>query len=635
MAWDSNLSDEQRIAASHTGSHARLLAGPGTGKTRCLARRIAYLVTERGISPSEILATTFTRAAAFELRKQASEAIGKGIGKIPTISTLHSFSLRQLLRNAPISDLPQPLRIADDYEERWIIIEDLKDILNGDYDVDKTRDTLALLSADWETLKADQSGWESKFPDPRFITAWHEHRDIYGYTLRAELVYQLKKALELNPNFQLEGPPRYLLVDEYQDLNPCDLAVIRTIVKRGAELYGAGDDDQSIYGFRKAYPQGIRMFDKDYKPSTDLILEVSWRCDRRILDFAHYVAEQDIQRMPKLLIPAKIAGDGIIEPHGFANQEEEARGISRICKSLLGSPKYVPSDILILLRSDYQRRFSTPIRAALEQEQIPVETLENPTAPLDEPPGRQVLCTLRLLENPQDDLVWRTLLEIRHQGVGRETIKRIYEIAHSRGIRFASALDLIAQGQEQILRARTVREELQNIKASLAALESRRQGVELAELIDIVTQEIIANTEERAAVKGCLDRVAVATDAKDVKDLLVGLQISLGRYEQDSGDAEKVRIMTMHQAKGLTSPVVIIAVAEDEYIPGRATTLLEVDDERRLLYVSLTRAKHHLCITYCNRRGGLQKYTGRNAGTLKRTFTRFLRDIPSELYDKA
>jgi DNA helicase-2/ATP-dependent DNA helicase PcrA len=634
MAWDSNLSDEQKIAASYTGSHARLLAGPGTGKTRCFARRIVYLVIERGISPSEILATTFTRAAAFELRKQASEALGDSIGKIPRISTLHSFSLRQLLRNVPISDLPQPLRVADDYEERWIIIEDLKDILSGDYDVDKTWDILGLLSADWETLKADQSGWESKFPDPHFITAWHAHRDIYGYTLRAELVYQLKKALELNPNFQLEGPPRYFLVDEYQDLNPCDLAVIKTIVKRGAELYGAGDDDQSIYGFRKAYPQGIRMFDKDYKPSTDLKLEVSWRCDRRILDFAHYVAEQDIQRIPKPLIPAKSAGRGIVQARVFANQEEEATGISKICKSLLDSSEYVSGDILILLRQDYRQRFSTPIRAALEREQIPTELLENPTAPLDEPSGRQVLCMVRLLENPKDDLAWRTLLQIRHQGVGRKTIKQIYEIARSRGIRFTSALDLIAQGQEQILRARTVQEALQNIKACLAALESRRQGVEIAEFINIVTQEIIANTEERAAVKGCLDRVAVATDAKDIKDLLVGLQISLGRYEQDSGDVEKVRIMTMHQAKGLTSPVVIIAVAEDEYIPGKATGL-EVDDERRLLYVSLTRAKNHLYITYCNRRGGAQRHTGRNPGSLNRTFTRFLRDIPKELYDKA
>lgn len=451
--------------------------------------------------------------------------------------------------------------------------------------------------------------------------------------MRAELVYQLKKALELNPNFRLEGPPRYLLVDEYQDLNPCDLAVIRAIVEGGAELYGAGDDDQSIYGFRKAYPQGIRNFNKDYKPSADLKLEVCRRCDRKILDFAHYVAEQDTQRVKKPLRPAKSAGEGIVELRVFANQEEEARGISKICKSFLACSEYAPNDILILLRSDYQRRFSTPISSALKREQIPVETLENPTAPLDEPLGRQVLCTLRLLENPQDDLAWRTLLQIRHEGVGRKTIKQIYEIARSRGIRFTSALDLVAQGQEQIPRAEILRSELQNIKACLAALESRRQGVELVEFINVATQEIIADTGERAAVKDCLDKVAVATDAKDVEDLLVGLQISLGRYEQDSGDAEKVRIMTMYQAKGLTSPVVIIAVAEDEYIPGKATGL-EVDDERRLLYVSLTRAKHHLSITYCNRRGGLQRYTGRNAGTLERTLTQFLRDIPKELYDK-
>lgn len=634
MSWDTNLSDEQKIAASHTGSHARLLAGPGTGKTYCLARRIAYLVTDKGISPSEILATTFTRAAAFELRKQVSEAIGDSTAKIPTILTLHSFSLRQLVRNAPTSDLPQPLRIADDYEERYVIIEDLKDILNGDYDVDKTWDTLALLSADWQTLKADQSGWETKFPEPRFITAWHEHRNIYGYTIRAELVYQLKKAVELNANFQLEGSPRYFIVDEYQDLNPCDLAVIKIIAERGAEVYGAGDDDQSIYGFRKAYPQGIRMFSKDYKPSADLTLEVSRRCDRRILDFAHYVTEQDLRRVKKPLRAAESAGEGVVQLHPFANQEEEARGISKICRFLQDDLGYAYEDMLILLRQDYQQRFSTPIRAALEREQIPVETLEDPTAPLDEPLGREVLCMLRLLENPQDDLAWRTLLEIRHQGIGRKTFNLIYEIARSRGIRFAAALNLVAQGQEQIPRARTVQEKLQKIKACLGALESRRQGVDLTEFIDIVTQEIIADTEERAAVKGCLGRIGVVSDAKDVKDLLLGLQISLGRYEQDSGGGEKVRIMTMHQAKGLTSPVVIIAAAEDEYIPGKATGL-EVDDERRLLYVSLTRAKNHVYVTYCNRRGAAQRHTGRNAGTLKRTLTRFLRDIPSEKYDRA
>jgi len=634
MAWDSNLSGEQRKAVSYTGSHARLLAGPGTGKTRCLARRIAYLVTERGVSSSEILATTFTRAAAFELRKQVCEAIQNSIGKMPRISTLHSFALRQLLRSTPVSNLPYPLRIADDYEERWIVIEDLKNMLNGDYDVDKTRDMVALLSADWQTLKADQSGWESRFPDSRFIGTWYEHRNIYGYTLRAELVYQLKKALELNPDFQIEGHPHYLLVDEYQDLNPCDLAVIRKIVERGAELYGAGDDDQSIYGFRYAYPEGIRRFDDDYRPSVDLKLAVCRRCDHRIMDFAQYVARQDPRRVEKPLVSAEDAGEGIVQLRGFANQQEEAKGISKICKSLLDSSEYAPEDILILLRSDYQQRFSAPIRSALEREGIPVETLENPTAPLDESLGREVLCMLRLLENPWDDLAWRTLLEIRSNRIGNETLNRIYEIARSRGIRFSGALNLIAQGQEAILRASILQEELQAIKTCLVDLESNRQGIELTDFITLITQEIGIDDNERPAVKDCLNRIATLTDAKDVKEMLTGLQTSLGMYEQDSDGAEKIRIMTMHQAKGLTSPVVIIAAAEDEYIP-REDTGPRVDDDRRLLYVSLTRARHHLYITYCSRRTGQQMRTGRNARSFKRTLTRFLRDIPSELYDKA
>lgn len=631
IAWDSKLSDEQRKVASYIGGHARLLAGPGTGKTRCLTQRVVYLVTEKDINPSKILTITFTRVAAYELRKRVSNSIGNIIEEMPRISTLHSFSLRQLLRNTPIFDLPYPLRIADDYEERWIIIEDLKNMINGDYNVGKTKDTLSLLSADWQTLKADQSGWESHFPDPRFINAWREHRNVYGYTLRAELVYQLKKALELDQNFQLEGPPRYLLVDEYQDLNPCDLAVIKAIIERGAELYGAGDDDQSIYGFRKAYPHGIRMLDKDYKPLADLKLEVCRRCDRKILDFAQYVARQDRQRIEKPLRPAEDAYEGTVKLQGFVDQEAEARGISEICKSLLNTSEYHPGDILILLRSDYRRLFSIPISSALEREKIPVQMMEDPTAPLGESSGRKVLCMLRLMEDLHDGLAWRTLFDIRNNGVGRETIKNIYEIAQSQSIRFTNALNLVLQGKKQIPRAKILQVELENIKTCLKDLKIKKQDVELLDFIDIVTHEIISNDGERAIVKECLDRIATLTEAKNVKDLLVGLQISLGKYEQDSGDVEKVRIMTMHQAKGLTSPVVIIAAAEDEYIPGDATEA-ELDDARRLLYVSLTRAKHQLYITYCNCRTGQQRYTGRNPRSPKRTLTQFLRDIPSEIY---
>lgn len=173
MAWDEGLLPEQKIAGAHVGSHARLLAGPGTGKTLALTRRICFLVEEQGVDPGEILTLTFTRAAARELRRRVEPELGEE--SKPRISTLHSFALRQLLRNsARFTALPQPLRIADDWEERNIILEDLKSMLGLDR-IDEARELLNELSADWQSLTADVGDWDQRFPNPAFLGAWREH----------------------------------------------------------------------------------------------------------------------------------------------------------------------------------------------------------------------------------------------------------------------------------------------------------------------------------------------------------------------------------------------------------------------------------------------------------------------------
>ena len=201
MSWDQDLSPEQRKAASHSGQNARLLAGPGTGKTRALSSRVAYLVAERKALPNSILALTFTRAAAAELRSRVS-ALVQGVTKVlPQVSTLHSFALQTILRHGAGDKLPTPIRIADDYEERWIIEEDIKRLLDLER-IEEARDLIQRLSTDWEQLTADEEGWEARFPHPTFLGAWQEHRRVFGYTLRAELVYQL------NPN-----PPKDVLGD--------------------------------------------------------------------------------------------------------------------------------------------------------------------------------------------------------------------------------------------------------------------------------------------------------------------------------------------------------------------------------------------------------------------------------------
>lgn len=632
MPWDDGLLDEQRLAASHIGSHARLLAGPGTGKTLTLTRRICFLVEEFNVSPESILALTFTRAAAHELRKRVQKELGEE--RCPRISTLHSFALRQLLRNATrISDLPQPLRIADDWEERHIILEDLKSLLGLNH-IDDARNLINELSADWQSLTADEEDWERNFPNPRFIGAWREHRGIYGYTLRSELVYQLKKALEQRGDFELEGLLEYLLVDEYQDLNRCDLAVVRVIASRNAELFIAGDDDQSIYGFRKAHPEGIRRFDRDYEGVRDLPLEICKRCDQDILELGLFVAEQDHRRSPKTIRPEPDRGRGEVAILRFRDQNEEALGIARLCQHLIVVHGLQPKNILILLRSDRNGVFSEPIRERLKAVEIPVSAKTESTGPLDTPDGRAFLSFLRLATNREDSLAWRTLLKVRCDGIGSGTINAVYEIARSNGMRFAQIL--LASYEDVSILPRRYQSRLPAAIGNILDLIQKlfpgdpkakyETNNELMEVVRIAAESFIESTKEREPILMEFERAAELLGATSIEELVRATEVASEDIEQEI-DPNAVNILTMHKAKGLTAEAVIIAAAEEQYIPGRAQGDA-IDDERRLLYVSLTRAKHHLFVTYCDRRTGPQRHTGRDSGKLKRDLTQFLRDCP-------
>jgi len=351
MAWNDNLSEEQEEVASYTGTHARLLAGPGTGKTRVLTRRVIYLIDEEGVDPSSIVALTFTRAAALELKARVAKAIvdeSTATGndeELPRVSTLHSFALRHLLRNSDrLQRLPQPVRIAGDWEERHIVLEDLKSQLDHDR-IRETKKLKSRLAADWQTLSAQEDDYTV---DPKFVGAWQEHRERYGYTLRSELVYQLKRAFEEAGGLDLGDPIDYLIVDEYQDLNRSELAIIDAIAERAAEVFAAGDDDQSIYGFREAEPAGIRQFTADFHPAEDLRLEVCYRCDQEILDLAEFIADLDINREPKEIYPDDDSGSGEVNLLRFNEQNVEAEGIASVCGELYQNG-HDPGEILILL----------------------------------------------------------------------------------------------------------------------------------------------------------------------------------------------------------------------------------------------------------------------------------------------
>ena len=623
LAWNEGLSPEQEVAARHIGSPGRLLAGPGTGKTRALTGRIIYLVEELHIAPSDVLAITFTRAAASELRNRVSRLRGSVMA--PQIVTLHSFALSTILKRGAGNRLPSPIRIADDYEERQIIQEDLKLYLNLG-NIGEVRGLIDKLSADWETLEADGDDWETRFPSPVFLGAWREHRRIYGYTLRAELVYQLKLALE-EGEIDLGECPSYVLIDEYQDLNSCDLAVVKSLSRSGAELYVAGDDDQSIYGFRYANPEGIRRFTTEYDGAADLSLTECRRCAENILNIALYVARQDPRRSEKPLVPNQEIGAGDVHLLRFGDFVEEAAGVASIARWLVGEKGIAIDRILVLLRSDTHHRFSQPIREALENEGLAAATVENPLDVLDSPDGRELLSMLRLIRDSGDSLAWRTMMIERSNRLGEQAFHNIYDIARIQGITFFEVLRLIQATPELVERqGEQIKSEFEALSKNLDRLkEARDQYIEFSDFISWMFNEYFAGEKwegVRILIHSLIEKNGI--------DSLDSLLNTLTTPPQEVGQVKvtgSINIMTMHQAKGLDADAVFVVAAEDEYIPGRAVGEA-IDDERRLLYVSLTRARSFLYSTYCIRRTGTQRFSGRTSGQVARHLTQFLSGGP-------
>ena len=632
MRWNDGLSPEQEAVAKHTGAHGRLLAGPGTGKTRTMTGRAAYLIEEQHVPAKEILALTFTRAAASELKNRVA-ALLEGQA-VPQVSTLHSFALRSILRAGAGHRLPSPIRIADDYEERWIIEEDIKRILNLSR-VDQARDLIARLSADWETLVADAHDWEQRFPDPLFLGAWKEHRMIYGYTLRAELVYQLKRALEEGA-IELSNSPKHVLVDEYQDLNSCDLSIVRSLARSGAELYVAGDDDQSIYGFRYADPGGIRRFISEYEGAADLRLTECYRCGQNILTIAQFVAAQDTRRVEKPLAPCIDSGPGEVHLLRFEDYDKEALGIAAIARRLVNIRRIPIDRILVLVRTDKYQKFSDPIRVAFEAEELPAAMVEDPLVVLESQNGRIFLSLLRLMTNPTDNLAWRDLIGHRDNHLGMQAISSIYEVARSRGTTFYEALPLVAGTPSLISRQGwQIKSEYEAVSGELGRLREEYNRMEnLFDFTGWMLGEFLA-AEDMDGILKVIHDVISENAVSSVENLLHDLTTPIRAAEQVRVEG-RINIMTMHQAKGLDADAVFVVAAEDEYIPGRAEGS-SIDDERRLLYVSLTRARSYLYITHCTRRTGGQKHTGRNSGSETRTLTQFLSggplvSIPAEEY---
>jgi DNA helicase-2/ATP-dependent DNA helicase PcrA len=612
--------EQQAIIAHDLTKHARILAGPGTGKSAT----IIELLDANGATLGKYAKLlTFTRAATAELAHKLSENPEVACERP---STVHSFCISVLLRNPGLGEFPKPLRMADDWEADKIVEETLARRLQ----IPKRRvsDLFAELAANWESLSPEKSPKVSPEQRARFMGGWREHRDVFGYTLPAELPYALLMALR--DHGDLAGLNyKLLVVDEYQDLNACDLDVLRELARLSCKLIAAGDDDQSIYSFRKAHPAGIRRFLQDFPGARDYPLTLTHRCGRKIVDWANFVIKGDPDRpafRPALTATLE-APEGEVRLLSFDSEIAEARAVAEIASHLIANKKVPPSEILIMSRSDHNGQFSRPIKETLKKKGISYSDISSLTELMEEPDTRLTLSHLRLLLNKEDSLAWATIFYFTN-GVGDAFTDYAYNYARQNRMSLGKAwLHLHSKSfpdgpAGSTPRAKAVMDGVLNWLETVDNIPDCEPTCGWTPWMEQALQS--GRAPMPPALKNLFSTVSEKMEPTDEMGRYLSQLWPLAR-DIALAKGTGVRIMTLGGSKGLTVEAAIIVCLENGVVPMDQR---ELGEERRLLYVGMTRARRFLFGTWARRRQGPTARAGRAHVGQPRQLSYFLEGGP-------
>ncbi len=635
------LNDMQKKAVLQTEGAVLVLAGAGSGKTGALTVRIAHLI-EKGVKPWNILAITFTNKAAKEMSERVNKLIGDKAKDI-WVSTFHSTCVRILRRDIDKIGYNRDFSIYDTDDQEKMMKEVFKR-LNFSI-TDKTftvKGALAEISKQKEELISWEDYEAKTDKDPRKVKFAKAYR-IYQTLLKEnnaldfdDLIYKTVQLFRTDADVldYYQEKFKYIMVDEYQDTNTSQYELVRLISAKYKNICVVGDDDQSIYGWRGANIRNILEFEKDFEDTVVIKLEQNYRSTKTILDAANSVIKNNTTRKDKTLWTENDKGS-IIHIKRADNEYDEARFVGDKINELIlkGDRKY--KDFAVLYRTNAQSR---AIEDCFVKKSIPYRLLGGVRF-YERKEIKDVLSYLKVLANPADTIALKRIINVPKRGLGDASIEKVENFANENNISFYDALSHIDEITELKTRAKKFKE----FYEIMTEIEKDANDLSVSELIESVlnktgyvqllqdegTDEALARIENIDEFVSKAVEYEKSTDEPSLREFLedIALVADIDNYEPDE---DTVVLMTMHSAKGLEFPYVFIVGMEEGMFPTYRVmqygTNEDMEEERRLCYVAITRAKEELFITQAKSRmqHGITQY---NAPS------RFLKEIPAELIE--
>lgn len=599
MVSYSSLNDKQKEAVIDDSKHLRIIAGAGSGKTRVLTMRIAYLIEQKHINPKNVLAITFTNKAANEMKNRISEMLGEA-GDGAFISTIHSLCVRILKEEIGVFGYPRNFTIVDGDDQKTILKEAYKEFNIDKKDLSYGSALDYIANCKYEELSyekaMDQAYGEKKLVDKANVYKYYDERLKSLYALDFDdLILFTVRLFKLHKDILKKWSSKfiYIHVDEFQDIDKTQYELIKLLSSTHDNVYVVGDPDQTIYTWRGADVNIIVNFDKDFKNTKTIILNQNYRSTNNILEGANSLIKYNKSRVPKDLFSENGDGDKIVHKT-LPDETSEAYYVVSCIQSLL-KQGYEYNDIAILYRSNY---LSREVEKVFIENRIPY-VIYGGIRFYERMEVKDILSYLRLIVTG-DDLAFQRVINQPKRGIGQKSIDTIFSLAKDNNI---SMYEVVKQGL--FAKNQSV---LESFVDMVERWKSSLDGKPLEEVLtDVFEQSGYRSMLEKENETERIENVkSLIDDIKDYQETYPGStladylsMISLYTDKANTDGSASVSLMTIHASKGLEFKVVFVVGLSEGIFPSERTMLEQkgVEEERRLAYVAYTRAKEKLTLT--------------------------------------